>query len=123
MAGQRIGGTCFLNINGMQYPLRASGEYMPAASVRNGVAGQDGVHGYTEKPSVPGFKGDISDLGALSIQLLQQSEIAVATMSLANGKVVVGYDGWVEGDITASTEEGKFNCELRFKRVQELPAL
>jgi hypothetical protein len=122
MAGQRIGGTLFLMINGVQYPARGSWEYTPTMSERTGIAGQDGVHGYTEKPTVPSMKGDVSDFGGISIQALQQSTVSVATLSLANGKVVVGHDGWVKGAITSHTEDGKYSLDLEFTRVIEQPS-
>lgn len=119
---QRLGGTLFLMINGVQYPARGSWEYSPTPTEKTGQAGQDAVHGYTEKPRVPGMKGDVSDFGGISIQRLQQVDIAVATLNLANGKVVIGYDGWVKGEITSSTEEGKYNLELEFIKVIEMTA-
>lgn len=122
MAGQRIGGTLFLMINGVQYPARGAWEYTPTMSERTGQAGQDGVHGYTEKPTVPSMKGDVSDFGGISIQALQQSQVSVATLSLANGKVIIGYDGWVKGAITSHTEDGKYSLDLEFVRIIEQPA-
>ena len=122
MAGQRLGGTLFLMINGVQYPARGSWEYMPTLSERAGVAGQDGVHGFIEKPAVPSMKGEVSDFGGISIQALQQAQISVATLSLANGKVVIGHDGWVKGPIASNTEEGKYTLELEFIRVIEQPS-
>ena len=118
MAG-RIGGTLYLMINGTQYPARGSWEYSPTMSEKTGVAGQDGVHGYTEKPAVPSMKGDVSDFGGISIQALQAMPVAVATLNLANGKVVTGVDGWVKGTITASTEDGKYSLEIEFTTVIE----
>ena len=122
MAGQRIGGTLFLMINGIQYPARGSWEYTPNLTGRAGVAGQDSVHGYIERPVVPSMKGEVTDFGGISIQALQQSQLTVATLSLANGKVVIGYDGWVKGLVNSSTEEGKYALELEFTRVIEQPS-
>jgi hypothetical protein len=122
MAGQRLGGTLFLMINGVQYPARGSWEYTPTLSQRAGIAGQDGVHGYIERPIVPAMKGEVSDFGGISIQALQQSQVSVATLSLANGKVVIGYDGWVKGLVTSTTEDGKYSLELEFTRVVEQPS-
>ena len=122
MAGQRLGGTLFLMINGVQYPARGAWDYSPTLTGRTGIAGQDGVHGYTERPVVPAMKGEVSDFGGISIQSLQQSAISVATLSLANGKVVMGYDGWVKGLVTSATEDGKYMLELEFTRVIEQPA-
>ena len=45
-----------------------------------------------------------------------------ATLSLANGKVVIGYDGWVKGLVTSTTEDGKYALELEFTRVIEQPS-
>ncbi|HEX4861192.1 MAG TPA: hypothetical protein VFV07_08150, partial [Rhizomicrobium sp.] len=67
-------------------------------------------------------KGEVTDFGGISIQSLQQSQVSVATLSLANGKVVIGYDGWVKGLVSSSTEEGKYALELEFTRVIEQPS-
>lgn len=116
---RRIGGVLTLLIEGNAFPVRGSWEYTPTLTEREMQAGQDGVHGYTEKPSVPGMKGDVSDFGEISIQSLQQSDISVGQLNLANGKVIIGYDGVVKGAITPNTEDGKYSLELQFINVVE----
>lgn len=120
---RRIGGTLTLLINGAAFPVRGSWEYTATTSQREMQAGQDRVHGFTEKPSVPGMKGDVSDFGEISTQALQQSTIAVGQLNLANGKTVIGYDGIVKGEITSNTEDGKYGLELQFENVIEIPGI
>jgi hypothetical protein len=119
---RRLGGVLTLLINGNAFPVRGSWEYTPTKTEKDGVAGQDEVHGYTEKPRVPGMKGDVSDFGEISIQALQQADIAVGQLNLANGKVIIGRDGWVKGEIASNTEDGKYPLELQFKVVFEQTA-
>lgn len=116
---QRVGGICYLKINGTQYPIRGNWSYAIPPTKRTGVAGQDAVHGYTEAPRVPFFKGDVSDFGEISIVALQQSDIAVATLELANGKVIIGQDGWVAEEPESNTEEGKYEMKLEFTTAFE----
>jgi hypothetical protein len=118
----RIGGTCFLKINGAMYPVKGNWAYSPTPTKKTGVAGQDAVHGFTEAPRVPYMKGDVSDFGGISVTALQNATIALATLELANGKVVTGQDGWVADEIEVNTEEGKYELKLEFQQMTEQPS-
>ena len=48
-----IAGTAYLKVDGAMYPLKGSLTVSISAVERNGIAGQDYVHGYQELPRVP----------------------------------------------------------------------
>jgi hypothetical protein len=48
---------------GAQYSIKGKAEVMPLTEKKTGVVGQDGPHGFTHAPLLPGFKGTITDLG------------------------------------------------------------
>src|SRR4051794_9750571 len=94
MASRRIAGVAYIFVDGRQYPLRGDLTVSTDTIEREGIAGQDGVHGFTEKPRVPWIEGAISDLGGLSLQALQEMDDVTVTAELANGKVYVLRNAW-----------------------------
>lgn len=122
MAAQRIAGICFFKINGVQYSARGSWVYMPFTSKKEGIAGQDGIHGFKEMPQVPYVEGEISDMPGISIQDLQTLVGVPATLELANGKLILLHDGWCTGDDAVSTEDGKVKIKIEgMDLIEELP--
>ena len=53
MAQNRVAGTAWLKVDSKQYPLRGKWKSKVQADKREGIAGQDAVHGYKEMPRVP----------------------------------------------------------------------
>jgi len=106
MAGPRIGGIAFVKVDGTQYPLRGNFTVSPSTTERNGVAGQDGVHGYTELPRVPFIEGDISLTTDVSIDVIDAITEATVTAELANGKVYVLRGAWTKSAQELNTNEG-----------------
>lgn len=114
MAGSnnRIGGVLNLTIDGTQYAARGNFEVTPSTVKREGVAGQDYVHGYTELPIVPGIKGDLSTTNGLSLQQLEQITNSTIQCSLANGKTYVLSQAWTVAAFSISTAEGRVGVEF-----------
>ena len=112
MASSALGGTAFLKVDGTQYLLRGNFKVYPNLKERTGVAGADGVHGYTEKFNVPSIEGDITDTGGLSIQGLQNITNSTITLELVNGKNYILNGAWYSGqanlDAVAGTLPVKF---------------
>jgi len=116
MALQRVGGICYLKVDGTQYALRGSLKVQPLSQKREMVVGQDGVHGVKVTPIVPYIEGEFTDLGGLSLVSLGDIEGATVTAELANGKVYALRDaGWV-GEHPIDTAEGKL--PFRFEGVE-----
>lgn len=94
MAARRIAGVAYVYIDGQQYPLRGNLTVSIDTIEREGVPGQDGIHGYIERPRVPWIEGDFSDLNALSLEQLQDMDDVTVTAELANGKMYVLRNAW-----------------------------
>jgi len=111
----RIGGIAYLRVDGNQYPLRGAFTVSPSAIERNGVAGQDQVHGYLEVPRVPFIEGDVSLDPMVSAETLEQVVGATITAELANGKVYVLRDAWCKSALELQTNEGQ--TRVRFEGI------
>ena len=116
----RIGGIAFLTIDGTQYPLRGSWMVSPSSVKRDGIAGQDFVHGYVEKPIVPGAKGDFSTIPGLSLEKLQSVTNATVVISLANGTTYSLAQAWTAAAFEIDSNEGKVGIEFGCLTADEL---
>lgn len=94
MACRRIAGVAFVFVDGRQYPLRGNLTISIDTIEREGVAGQDSIHGFIERPRVPWIEGDFSDLAGLSLKALEQMCDVTVTAELANGKSYVLRNAW-----------------------------
>jgi hypothetical protein len=120
MAAERVAGVCYFKIAGAQYPLKGKFEYSPQMTIKEAIVGQDGVHGYKEMPRAPGMKAMLTDLGGISITKLMALKGVTFTSELANGKIIILRDGWVEGDTSVNSEDGSYDVEFKGKACQEL---
>lgn len=118
--GQKIGGTAYLKAGGKQYDLRGSFIVSPSRIKREGVAGQDGVHGYIETQRVPFIKADLSTTAGLSIAELDAMEDVTVTAELANGKNYVLSGAWTEAAHEISTGDGKVGVNWGGQSCDEL---
>lgn len=116
----RIGGVISLKIDGNQYEARGNFHVTPSKVKRDGVAGQDGVHGYVEMPVVPGIKGDVSIGNQLSLEQLEAIVDATAQVQLANGRAYVLTDAWTTAAFDIDTAEGKFELTLQGLTCEEI---
>ena len=110
--GQRIGGILFLTIDGTQYAARGNFSVMPSTVKREGIAGQDYVHGYTEKPVVPSIKGDLSTVPGLSLEGLEGITNSTIMCQLANGTTYVLSQAWTVSAFEIDSTEGKVGVEF-----------
>jgi hypothetical protein len=122
MASTAIGGTATLKVDGVQFRLRGNFKVMPNALERTGVAGADGVHGYTEKYLVPGIDGDISDNGGLSIQALLSITSSTITLDLVNGKSYILHSAWYAGPATLDGVQGQIPVKFEGTQCTEITA-
>ena len=118
--GQRIGGVLNFSIDGVQYAARGSFQVTPGTVKREGIAGQDYVHGYTEMPIVPGIKGDMSTRQELSLTDLESIVDSTIQCTLANGKTYVLTEAWTKSAFEIDTAEGKFNAEFEGVTCEEI---
>ena len=120
MASNRIGGQLSFTIDGTPYAARGNFTVMPSSVKRDGVAGQDSVHGYIEKPAVPGIKGDLSTVPGLSVEALQAITDSSVICSLANGRSYVLRDAWTLAAFEIDTGEGKLGIEMQGMSCDEI---
>ena len=118
--GQRIGGVLNFTIDGQQYAARGSFQVTPSTVKREGIAGQDYVHGYTEMPIVPSIKGDLTTTASLSLVQLESIVDSTIQATLANGKTYVLTDAWTKSAFEIDTSEGKFNAEFEGLTCEEI---
>jgi hypothetical protein len=126
MAGpttNRIGGVLALTVDGAVFEARGNFQVTGPSVKRTGIAGQDGVHGYTEEPIVPQIKGDVSIGHQLSIFDLEQNITDSTVMvQLANGMNYVLSDAWVTSAFVLDAHDGKIDVTFEGLSLQELVA-
>lgn len=111
-AGHRIAGTAYLKVDGVQYALKGGLTISPDPVEREGIAGMDGVHGYSEKPRVPSIKCELSDSGGLSLEQLRAITDATVTAEVATGKVYVLTNAWTKAAHELDAADGKISVEF-----------
>jgi len=104
----RIAGIATITVDGQNYRLRGNFKYSPCKVKRETIAGQDGIHGYSEMPVAGFVEADLSDMGGLKVASLNGMTNVTVVAELANGKQVIGRNMWQVGDpIEATAEDGK----------------
>jgi hypothetical protein len=109
----RIGGIAYVKYDGRQLPLRGNFTVSPSKTERTGVAGLDGVHGYTESPRVPYIEGDVSTTEDVSVEEIDAIENATVTAELANGKTYVLRQAYTKSAIEINAHDG--SMKVRFE--------
>lgn len=105
--GVRVGGTATVKVDGNQYALRGNLEVIPSSLTREGVAGQDYVHGFTEMPLVPSIKGEFTTVPGLSLEAIQGIIDSTVQASLANGSVYILSDAWTKAAFRIDSVRGQ----------------
>ncbi|MBK8159128.1 MAG: phage tail tube protein [Rhodospirillaceae bacterium] len=116
MSSNRVAGVAFIKVDGEQYALRGNLTVNIDAFTRTGVAGQDGVHGYTEAPQVPFISGDISDSAGLPLQDIAKITDSTVVAELANGKSYILRNAWAAESRELNAAEGTIS--VRFEGMQ-----
>ncbi|OYX79459.1 MAG: hypothetical protein B7Y77_01845 [Bradyrhizobium sp. 35-63-5] len=111
--GIRVGGVAYVKVDGNNIPARGNFVIHPNQIERTGVAGQDGVQGYTEMPRVPAIEGDVTTEPGVSIMDMLNVTDATVQIECANGMVYVLRNAWQAGLADLNTVEGsaKFRWE------------
>ena len=127
MAGKRIAGVAYLKYadrNGTTGQLALRGGWTVSIDrfEREGIAGQDDVHGYKEMPRVPFAEGDVSLEREMSIEDLQEICDATVTIELANGNAYLLRNAWTASARELDTVEGKTSIRFEGLSGEELLA-
>jgi hypothetical protein len=118
--GARIGGVLNITVDGRQYPIRGSVEVSPSSVKREGIAGQDYVHGFTEMPVVPSIKANVSTTADVSLETLQNITDATIQATLANGKSYVLSQAWTVAAFAIDTAAGQVSVEFQGVTCDEI---
>jgi hypothetical protein len=119
--GIPIGGTCFVFVNGDQWPLRGNMTIGPSRVERTGVAGQDTVHGFTEMPVVPYMEGDFSTEPNMQWQIIDGYTDVTVQANLINGFSYVLRNAWVARRVEINTREGQTRIRFEGMDCVEIP--
>ncbi len=120
MAQNRIAGVAYVKYDGKQLPIRGKWQVGFNQIKREGIAGQDGVHGYKEMPQVPSLEGDVSTTDDLSVEDLVGITGATVTLEHANGKVYVLREAWTANAYDIDTEEGSIKVRFEGLSIDEV---
>lgn len=120
MAQNRIAGVAFVKFDGKQLPIKGSWQVNFARIKREGISGQDRVHGYKEMPGVPSIEGDVSTTADVSVEELQAIENATVTLEAANGKIYVLRNAWSADAYEIQTEDGKIKVKFEGIDIDEV---
>jgi hypothetical protein len=120
MANNRIAGVAFVKFDGRQLPIRGNWKVGFNKLKREGIAGQDRVHGYKEMPDVPFIEGDVSTTEDVSLPVLLSITDATVTIEIANGKAYVLRNAWTANGYEIETEEGKLGVRFEGMEIDEI---
>lgn len=122
MAINRIAGVINFKVDGRQFAARGKFKSSIVATKREGIAGQDTVHGYKEMPVVPVIEGELSYLQDTSIEEIHAIEDATIVLELANGAVHILRNAWFADAMEVDTEEGSFGVKFEGLSGDEIRA-
>jgi len=116
----RLAGTAFIAVDGQTYMLAGDLAYSPSGVTRETLSGQDGVHGYGEKPKPGSISGTLRDAGGLSVKSFNAMTNVTVTLELANSKTVLGRNMWTVDALEVKTAEGTFEVKWEGFSVEEV---
>jgi hypothetical protein len=116
----RVAGTAYIRVDGRQYALRGNMIASTDMWERDGVAGQDGVHGFIETARVPFIEADLSDIGGLSVEQIRNFTNVTVQAELANGKKYLLRNAWSGPAMELNTAEGQVTVRWQGMRGEEL---
>lgn len=115
-----VGGIIDLKINGTVYSAKGNFTYNLGKPKFEPVIGANAVHGFKGTPQSPRIEGEITDNDELDVEMVTTIKDATATLSLANGKVIVLKKARYCGDGDAQTEEGNIQLLLHGLSAEEV---
>lgn len=116
----RVGGIIEIKVDGVLYAAKGSFTYNLGANKREAVIGADVVHGYKEMPQAAKLEGALTDRADMDVKTILNLKGVTATLSLANGKIIVFKDAWYSGDGNITTEEGEIELKMEAISAEEV---
>lgn len=115
---QRLAGTNFATIDGVSY-LLVEGTWRVSTPERESQRGEDGVHGYIERPGIGQIKVKLRDWGGNKVSTIGNITNSNVVLSLSNGKNIVGANMWATEQLVTSLEDGTFEATFESGSVTE----
>lgn len=109
----RLAGVANISVDGVSYLLQGELTWSPSVVTRESLVGQDQVHGYKEMPIAPFISGTLRDTNNLTVQDFNNMTNVTLSLTLANGKQVVGRNMWCVNVQEVKSMEATF--EVRFE--------
>lgn len=105
----RVGGTVFVKIDGVQVKARGTWTLDPGEPKREAVVGTDGVHGYSETPKAPKLTGEVTPDDARKLARVTNQTI---TVEWGNGKADALRGAFFSGDGEIDLGTGAMQVEF-----------
>jgi hypothetical protein len=117
-----IAGLGSLTVAGTQVAVRANMTISPDMYEREGLAGQDRVHGYREMPRVPYIEADLSIQQAQSVSNLINLEGGQGTVvaMLADGRTYQLNQAWYKGASEINSQDGQWRARFEGMSCNEV---
>lgn len=120
IAPKLLAGTATVSVDGVSYLLKGDLEYQVSGEKRETLLGQDGPHGPSGVVIQGYISGTFRDSGTISMSDIAAMIGVTVVAELANGKTVIGTNGWRVGEPpVVKTEDGTFDVRWDFKSVTE----
>jgi hypothetical protein len=116
----RLAGIAYVTADGQTYMLAGELAYKTSKVSRETLIGQDGVHGYSEKPVAGMISGTFRDAGGLTVADFNAMTNVTVVAELANGKTIVGRNMWTTEDQEVNTNEASFPVKWEGFEVKEV---
>lgn len=117
-----VAGTAYIKVDAAMLPLRGNLTVSLSAVERQGIAGQDGVHGFSELPRVQYIECDVTTKQEISLEALDGITNATVTAELINGNTYVLREAWTRGPLEINAREGQFRIRFEGSGGDELLA-
>lgn len=91
--------------------------YSLGGVTREGVAGADRTHGYTEKVAIPFLEGKLTDRIDFDVAALRA--LTDTTVQLKRGKTIIFRNAWFAGDAEQTTEDGEISVRFEALSAEE----
>lgn len=116
---ERFAGICYVNVDGNPLPVRGNVTIHAAKTVRTGIAGADGVHGFSEMPAIPAVELDISMKEGVSAEAIQAMADNTVMAERADGTVYTLRNAWKAGPAEINAIEGSMRVRFEGMDIQE----
>jgi hypothetical protein len=119
MASELLAGTAQIVVDGATYMLEGAAKYSVSTVKRETLMGMDGFHGWKETPVPGSISMSVRDAGNLTVADFNAMRNSTVTLTLANGKTVVGRNMGAVDAQEVDTVDAKFDVKFEGPQVTE----